>query len=333
MATINEVARRAGVSITTVSRILNEDKQLKILDETRQRVLDAVTELGYTPLKKKKKILEKFKLGVIHWYDGQEEIAQPYFLRMRIIAEKMCVEQEIEVVDIYQSEIEQYKHKCDAIVVIGDFDSLARERIGKLSKHILFLDAISKPIKHDSLSFDYKQGIHQALNYLERIGHTQIGYIGSSKYVGEIGAKEQEHAERAFRQYMSKYAGVKDQWVLQGKSTAEDGYRLMNQIMANDHRPTALIMNNSVMCLGAYKALNELGYSVPDNISLISLDSMRLEEYLLPALTCLEGDMVEIVRLSLEMLTEAVRTNRSVPRQVLLPMTLIVRDSCKMIEE
>ncbi|WP_300900288.1 LacI family DNA-binding transcriptional regulator, partial [Faecalibaculum rodentium] len=102
MATLKEVAALAGVSQAAVSRFLNNDPRLSLPDSTRQRILDAVNELGY--VKKARKNKDPRRIGILHWYSLEQELADPYYLSIRSGIEEYCAREQLQIIRMFKAD-------------------------------------------------------------------------------------------------------------------------------------------------------------------------------------------------------------------------------------
>ena len=120
MATIKDIANQAGVSIATVSRVLNFDDTLNVTDATKQRIFEVAEELNY--IKKKEKNIKKstYKVAIANWYTEKEEVLDPYYLSIRMAIEKKCASENIEVVKLSPF-FTTYIKEVDGIIAIGKF--------------------------------------------------------------------------------------------------------------------------------------------------------------------------------------------------------------------
>ena len=105
VATIKDIANAAGVSISTVSRILNFDKTLNVTEETQKKVLSIAEEMNYVTMKERKNKLKNYNIGIICSFTEMKELNDPYFLSIRMAIEKKCVEDNISFKSLYFSKI------------------------------------------------------------------------------------------------------------------------------------------------------------------------------------------------------------------------------------
>ena len=126
MATIKDIAKGAGVSIATVSRVLNLDETLNVSEETRKKVMEIAEELNYVPVKERKNKIKNYTIGIVYWYTEIQELNDPYFLSIRMAVEKKCNEEKIKFKPIdFQKIINEGTREyrdLDGILAIGIFE-------------------------------------------------------------------------------------------------------------------------------------------------------------------------------------------------------------------
>ena len=140
MATIKDIAEKAGVSSATVSRILNQDDTLSVTDETRARVLKIADGLNYR--KKGKGTTKRTTIGVFQWYSLFQELEDPYYQNIRVGIEKYCADQNIEVIRAFQSDPDYLKtlSGVDGLICIGKFAQKDIKAFEQLTDNIIFID-------------------------------------------------------------------------------------------------------------------------------------------------------------------------------------------------
>ena len=156
MATLKEIANVVGVSVGTVSRVLNNDSTLSVGDETKIKIFNVAEEMQYKTLKQRKSSdkskTNKLRVGIVEMYNPKEQLEDPYYLLLRSVVDKECFENEIEVVNLYKNN-EEYRfigeEFINGIIAIGKFDKSEIKSLNKLSENIVFLDSSPDDIKYD----------------------------------------------------------------------------------------------------------------------------------------------------------------------------------------
>ncbi len=127
VATLKEISERAGVSISTVSRVLNHDETLLVLDETKMKIFEAAEDLEYKTITQRKNKIKKnnnYKIGLVEMYDVSKQLEDPYYLLLKNTVEKECFNNNIKLVKLYNNGLnyESLEEKdLDGIIAIGKF--------------------------------------------------------------------------------------------------------------------------------------------------------------------------------------------------------------------
>ena len=324
MATIREVATKAGVSIATVSRVLNFDETLNVAEETKNRIFETAEELDYVSSHRKKK-QRALNIGIAHWYTEEQELKDPYYLALRIAVEKKCDEEAI----IFQRLASYDKsHKAfDGIIAIGKFGKDAVCKLEAYECPIVFVDSSPDEEKFDAVVTDYKKGVSKALEYLLETGHQEIGYIGGCEYLeGEL---IQDERERTFKAFMEEKNLFREEWLLKGSFLPEEGYRLMKMCLSKLHYPSAFFIASDPMAIGAYKAISEAGLKVGEDISLIGFDDIDMSQFLIPSLTTVKVYTDFMGKTAVEAIIENIKSKHEIHKQILIPTKLMIRESCR----
>ena len=148
MATLKEIANVVGVSVGTVSRVLNNDSTLSVGDETKIKIFNVAEEMQYKTLKQRKSSdkskTNKLRVGIVEMYNPKEQLEDPYYLLLRSVVDKECFENEIEVVNLYKNN-EEYRfigeEFINGIIAIGKIDKSDIKSRNKLSENIVFIDS------------------------------------------------------------------------------------------------------------------------------------------------------------------------------------------------
>ena len=336
MATVKDIASAAGVSISTVSRILNFDKTLNVSEETRKRVLGIAEEMNYVTIKERKSKLKNYTIGIICSFNEVKELNDPYFLSIRMSVEKKCIEENVEFKSLYFTKIlnddtSGYKG-LDGIIAIGIFQDYEIQKLKELSQNIVFIDSSPEEWEFDSIVVDLKYGARKALEYLYSLGHKDIGYIGAKvvPHNDTEGIELINYREATYRDFMIEINNFRDEWIFKGDFTPEDGYNLMNKALKLNEIPSAFFIASDPMAIGAYKSIQEKGYKIPDDISIVGFDDIATAQYLTPSLTTVKVFTDFMGETALDILIERIKDDRRLSKKIVLPVKLIIRDSCTL---
>jgi len=334
VATLKDIAKLVGVSPATVSRVLNYDRTLSVSDDTRKRVFEAAEELNYKKTKKKNLYTESRKpliVGICQWYSPMQELSDPYYLSIRTGIEKDCFEKQIETRTIFRDDkgipVGQFDD-VDGIIAIGKYSADEVKEFTRISENLVFVDSSPDDKLYDSIIVDFNVAVEEVLNYLTGLGHTRIGYIGGREYVDNGEIMLEDPREAAFANYLSSRKLYNENYMVLGAFTAEEGYRLAKTIIEGEHVPTAFFIASDSMAIGAIRAFHEAGFKVPDDISIIGFDDIPTAEYLMPPLSTVRVHTEFMGRTAVGLLLERVINQRAIPKKIVIPTQLIIRESC-----
>jgi len=336
--TIRDVAWRAGVAESTVSRVLNgATTHIVISEGTRQRVLRSARELAYRANPGARALRGKGTnlLGVI-----VRESDDPFFSQFIDSLGKAAKDEGYELVLGYAgSDPEQALalsetldlRFCDGLLLLGDlrespedhsYLSLMGERLPLI---LAFRGSRQLVGANPSVDIDNRRGAMLALEHLAKLGHSRIGFVGAAR-LGDL-------LERgdAYKEYMVKcYGGVPDQYAQLGENSLEGGYRSMARLLALSEPPTAVFGADDMMAIGAMRAAAVSGWLVPGDLSVVGFDDIKVSAYLNPSLTTVHQPIEDLARGSIDLLLASIRakTAPEPPPHLILEPTLVVRESC-----
>jgi LacI family transcriptional regulator len=331
MATIKDISKKAGVSIATVSRVLNYDDSLNVLESTKKRIFKIAEELDYVTLRSRKTRKNSHTIGIAHFFSEEEELGDPYFLSIRYAIEKRCSDENIRFVKISRADHFSFEEELDGIITIGRFDDSDMENFIKNSSTIVTVDSSPNEILFDSVVVDFKRAVTKVLEYLISLGHEKIGFIGGQEYTNNGKQKTVNYRELTYREYFKEINILNEEFIYLGSYSYADGYRLMKEALEKKEVPTAFFIASDPMAIGAYKAVVEKGLKIPEDISIVGFDDIITAQYLLPALTTVKVYTEFMGETAVELILEKLRNSREIHKKVVIPTELIIRDSCKRL--
>ncbi len=328
------VADKAGVSTTTVSHVINKTRFVS--PEKELRVHEAIKELDYQPNGLARSFRKKRTktIGLII-----PDNTNPYFAEVARGVEDTCFDRGYSVIlcnsdrkmekEINYLELLMEKGVDGiAFVSVGD-DKKATDIFGKKRVPKVLLDREIRGLQVDSVLVDNQLGGFLATEYLINMGHRRIACITgpsklSSSYEREIGYLT------ALKEYHIIPAKMDIQ---RGSFHSDSGYRGVKKLLSCSNPPTAIFACNDLIAFGAMHGANEMGYRVPDNLSIIGFDDISLSSFMVPRLTTIKQPKYEIGKTAAVMLIERIK-NRDLPlRTKLFNPVLTVRDSCRAVEK
>ncbi len=326
-----DVARLAGVSQTTVSHVLNNNA-IAVPPETRQRILDAVTELGYVPdsMARSLRTRKTYTIaGII------PDITNPFYPAFERGIQDIAEQHGYDLIMYNTDGNAEKERKCLRSVQQGRVDGIiavlfhmtAKDLLPLLERTIAVvrLEAVPKaagPLPLDNLYVDNRAAAYTAVSYLLDRGHTRIGMI-----VGESGPGRMrlQGYERALA---DRHILYDERLVRTGGFTVIGGYEDAQALLALEPQPTAMFAANDLMAMGALIAIKAAGLRIPEDIAVIGIDNIPAAELVSPRLTTVALFQERLGQRAAEMVFE--RLNDMAPasgRCEEMPYKLIVRES------
>ncbi|MDR1546994.1 MAG: LacI family DNA-binding transcriptional regulator [Hungatella sp.] len=325
MATIKEIAEMAGVSAATVSRVLNFDDTLNVQDETKQRVFEAAERLEYQ-MRNKKKYKKKLKLGMISSYSLEEELEDTFYLSVRIAIERKIEEEGFKKFTVNLGDSVESTSNLDGLICLGTFSESMVNKVKAFHKPAVFVDALGDLDLFDSVVTDLKHSVKKVLSYFLQEGHKKIAFIGG-RDVDADGKEVADLRVPIYRSFMEERGILNEDYIKIGGYTPKHGYRLGKELLAMEERPSAIFTANDSLAVGCYKAIQEAGLGIPEDISVIGFNDISIAKYLVPPLTTVHIYMDFMGSQAVSILAERIYSGREISMHISLPTKLMVRGS------
>ncbi|MBD8068636.1 LacI family DNA-binding transcriptional regulator [Bacillus sp. PS06] len=328
MATIKDIAEKAGYSISTVSRVLNNDQSLSVPDETREKIYEVAEKLNYR--KKTVRLLVK-NIAFLYWLSDIEELEDVYFKTMRIEIEKLARLYNIELITYKISNgIHQIPDNIEGFIAVGTFSDEELAHLRGITSNGVFIDSSPDPNHYDSVRPDLTQITRKTVDFLTEKGHEEIGLIGGTFHNPNTEEDEMDLRELVFRSYMEEKGLLKEAYIFSHRGfSVENGYYLMKKAIKElgGQLPTAFFVAADPIAVGCLQALNEEGIAIPNRVSIISINNISVTKYVSPPLTTFHIDIRELCKNAIELLLEQVVEKRKLIKTLYLGSELVIRKS------
>ncbi|NRF31702.1 transcriptional regulator EbgR [Vibrio coralliilyticus] len=327
MATLKDIATEAGVSLATVSRVLNDDPTLSVKEETKHRILEIAEKLEYKTSSSKKSILarkQQHHFLAVYNYKQEAEVNDPYYLSIRHGIETQCDKLGIELTNCYDSEVSVENNKITGVLLVGRSSAEVLKDVEKLTDNICYVDFSDSESPFDSVDIDLVRISKEITDFFIDQGYRRIGFIG-----GQDTTDTPDIREVAFAEYGQLKGVVSLDDIYRGDFTSSSGYDLAKQMLAKDDHPSALFIASDSIAIGVLRAIHEQGLSIPQDIALISVNDIPTAKFTFPSLSTvrIHSEMMGIQGVNL--LVEKVRDGRALPLQVYVPSKLKLRDTTR----
>jgi DNA-binding LacI/PurR family transcriptional regulator len=335
MPTIIDVAKQAGVSPTTVSRVLNNNPHA-VGSETRERVLKVVKELNFMPNPLAKGLLgvETHLIGVI-----VGDASDPYYANIvKGISDTAQSEGYLTIVcntdrdpDIELRFLSAVLHySADGIVfasggsILPEHQDQLQEIVNTLNKrHVPVVALGNRNLNVPQISIDDVQAAQDMTEYLIELGHQSIGFIlGPSAMI--TSQRRLEGYQRALEKFHIPY---NPRLVIEGDFTFESGLQAANHFMDMQPLVSAVFTSNDREALGCLFGLKQKGILVPEQVSIAGFDDIEMLEYVSPTVTTVRVPMYEIGAMGIKQILKAIKTKEVNGENITLPHKLVIRES------
>jgi LacI family transcriptional regulator len=325
---MREVAKLAGVSSATVSRVINGSSL--VTEETAIQVRRVIQNLNFIP----NNSAIYLKQGKSHIYGAIiPDLTNPFFMELVKILEEVLVENEQELLvantDFHLSRLQRSIHRMllrrvDGVVFLSsELESASLESLVRNRIPVVTTDHYRTGPGISDILVDFPGGMAQIVRHLKELGHTQIGFIGGSEGLVTSRVRRESFLDAIVKNGLSS----REEWIVTGNFKIVGGEAGMAAILSGRERPTAVATANDLTAIGALRAARDRGLRVPEDISVAGCDDIEMADIVYPPLTTLRISRKQYA----EMLFDALRLGESDPTrpgQVYhLPMKMVVRQS------
>ncbi len=327
VVTLEEVAQRAHVSASTVSRVLNKPTVVK--NSTRTRVLKVVEELGYHPDLHARTLAGGLNrvIGVV-----VSNMENPFYFDIYKVVEAEARQNGYEVViantnyrpnQLVNSIRTMIGRRVAGLaIVVSEMDAALMESLANGPIPIVFYDVGKPSLRITNIRVDYARGVTTLLQYLWSLGHRRFGVVGHHNALNPVDTRIRTVFEVGNAQGSEFEAHT-----VSGDDGLEGGRQALRDLLATGFAPTAVICVNDIIALGVLRELRERGYDVPGRISVTGFDNIALSEFCYPPLTTVHIPRDRIGRIICECLMPGASKTSQKGKEVIIDPQLVVRES------
>lgn len=341
--TLKDIALKAGVSISTVSRIVNNDQKKSASKKTTEKVWALIRELGYVPNSDARNLIKNTKsdLSPLNKTIGciltsqKDSFRDPFFSQIMMGVQSEAALNGYVVGYTFSYSEDQsllYQHiastKMDGAIVLGrmseDFLIFLKNNI----QNFIYVGLNKVDRNFDEVICDAYDATCCAVEHLISLGHNKIGYIGGIPSLSKNNVIN-EHRFSAFNDTLNKHnIPVYDNYIKNINLSSKEGFDAMSEIIMTGDLPSAIFCGNDIAAIGAMKAIHKNGLRIPKDISVVGLDNIEVAEYVRPSLTTIHVPKEDLGRFAVKILIDRINNGHEVNALLKLPFTLIVRESC-----
>jgi LacI family transcriptional regulator len=325
---IQDVAKRAGVSIATVSRVLSGSAAVR--PATVEKVKCAIAELNYVP-NSSARSLSSGKGGLFGVIIS--DITNPFFPDLIHTFDEFAVQYNRQAIFSNTNYSPRRAELCIRNMLERNVEGLA-VMTSEMSPHLLdqvrtrgipvvCLDYDLPECNIGNILVNYSQGIHQALDHLTLLGHKRIGFIAGPGHL----ASALRRRDAFLESLAEKSVHFEPRWIAGSNHRVDGGYNAMRRILTEQVRPTAILASNDLTAIGAISAIHDAGLQVPRDISVVGFDDIDMSANFVPPLTTVRLSRREIASAAFFYLYAASHADTPLTTEHRIDTQLVIRRS------
>ena len=341
--TIYDIAKAAGVSPATVSRVLTGNARVK--EDKKEKILSIIKENDFKPNALARGLINKATktIGFI-----VPDITNPFFSGVFLEAEKKALslgytmilcnsmnDNRMNRTGVESLYLDLLREKqVDGIVIMGgraNEKKSGKDQVEELKAitdkiPVVFINGAMSGVKSYHVAADEKKGMKELINYLAELGHKKVGFIGGRKGITSTDIKLKAFMEAVD----NKIFQSRKEWMIESNFSVEDGYESMNKLLDCKKLPTAVMAVNDFTAIGAINAAKDRGLRVPEDISVTGFDGIYMTDAVRPRITTVSQNYPELGAKAIEII-DKLTIGDKVKRKYIIDTVMLVKDSCRHI--
>lgn len=330
LASIRDIAREAGVSPGTVSRVLNDDKTLSVSPKTRNRILTITEQLKYHKVERKNK-----RIQIITYASKEREMTDPYYREIRLAIEKeikrlnLSLKRTLRIDGTNKLKNISQIEKAGAIIVIGKFSSDTLQTLHGYNNNMVVINNPETPKNIDAVYSDLGDAMYQLLEKVKAQNVTQVTYVGGVKTTRDLTGTptfcNNDPRYMSYQQWCRHHDITEDAYIVGWDK--EHGQQVIKDLVKQYNLPEVLIAGNDMLAIGMMQQLFAEKISVPEQVQLISFNDLDILQYVSPSVSSVHIAIDEFGRSAVKMAEERIHNIRSVAHHIVVEAQLIERET------
>ncbi len=334
MVTIKDVAKKAGVSVSAVSRALNNYTDINA--KTKAKILQVVEEMHYYPNASARRLVtnRSYTIGIFYPANGGPGLRQPFIAHLLEVFKTAIGMSGYDLL-LFGDEkhpygqfsfLDRVEHRdLDGVLLLGSPDETIDELLAS-NVPIVGMDHVAAGQRVGSITSDNRRAIHELVQLLKANGYSKFGFCHGDLTLPVA----MERLQGFYSGLSAAQMTPRKEWIFDNAFTFEGGIRVAHRILELAQKPDVVIFSGDISAIGALQVFSEQNIRVPDDISVVGFDDIDAASYVYPKLTTIKQDKEEMGRLAAELLVDLIEnTERSMPQHFVLPTQLIVRNTTR----
>ncbi|MBB1079164.1 LacI family DNA-binding transcriptional regulator [Limosilactobacillus sp. STM2_1] len=336
MVGIRKIAKEAGVSPATVSRVLNNDLSFSVSKQTKQRIKTVADKYHYIPQSNRQisHPQRQFSLLVITTHSLDAESHDPYFAQVHDGIVQEASKLGLQIKDFIRFPNKQFQFtdakKYDGIIIAGVFVKEFYAALHDVNPNIVLIDEYRYLPAYDIIGNSYFAETQVVLTKMLNNGFNKIGFIGGNispmNIEGLSTDTYQDIRTRSYIMWMKEH-NLAPQFVLNGW-TPKDGFLAMKTLLPQN--PQVVLVASDQLAVGAYRAINQYGKSIPKDLQIISYNDSSIAAYLVPSLSSITPHSLTMGKIAVQRLIHRLQSPKELPVHINLPAGITWRESSQI---
>ena len=325
---MREIAKLAGVSIATVSRVINGSDL--VTRETAERIRNIIADVNFVP-----------NTSAIHLKQGKSHIygiiipdlTNPFFTELVKIFEEVLLENEQELLvantDFYATRLQRsvrrmLLRRVDGVAILtSEHESASLESLVQNRIPVVTTDHYRTVCGISDITIDFPGGMMKLVAHLKELGHRHLGFIGGTDGLETSRVRRSSFMDAVVNHGLTSREG----WIANGNYRIDGGSTAVRKILAQSERPTAIVTANDLTAIGAMRGAYEKGLRIPEDISITGCDDIEMSDIVNPPLTTLRISRRDYAQMLYKALLEAGKDLSKPGSAFRLPMEIVIRRS------
>jgi LacI family transcriptional regulator len=336
--TLEDIARQAGVSRSTVSRVVNE--QPNVRENVRQRVLEVIQSTGYHPNAAARTLASQrsWTIGLILPLSVSFFFTDPYYPHLTKGIAQTCNQYDYTLALFLVSSKEDEEKMFPRVSRHGLLDGVIVQSghhgdqgiIGQLIDTKMPMIVVGRPFRSDNVSYvdiDNVNAAYNAVAHLIRLGYQRIATI-TGPVASTVGIDRKEGYRKAL---VERGRVIDESLIIEGDFTEAGGYYAMQQMLPV--KPDAVFAASDIMAIGAMRAVRDSGLRIPEDVAFVGFDDLPIATLSDTQLTTIRQPVVSFGAKAVEILIDLIENGTYPPRHIIMDTELVIRDSCGAVRE
>lgn len=325
MANLTSLAEELNLSVSTISRALNNDETLVLNKETRQKIINLADERGYLEKIGKKKP----NFMIYYCQEEHQDLIDPFFKELKQSIFDICDQKGFNYYFFTRKKIPEAIININGIIAIGTYNNEEIALLKKYSDNIIFVNSLPDLHYFDSIVVDDQGAMEECLNILKNNNILNVGFIGGHEIVQKENKPRFNYRAHFFNYYVNELNLINFGEYI-GEYSSNSAYKMMNDIILENNLANVYICASDSIAKGAIQALQENKILIPEHVQIIGFNNDKFSEEMSPKISTISILKNEMASLAIETVYNRLHYPRKINQRIVIPTTFIQRETTSL---